>query len=86
MSLAVRQSALGTVNDQCPTHTGCAPGLQSTQSRGQAASAVFTVLAAVGGVAAVSGIVLLATSGHPQQARLVVTPTLGGASAAWSFQ
>jgi hypothetical protein len=47
---------------------------------------MVTVLSIVGVVGLTSGIVLLATSyGHTRQARLVVTPTLGGASAAWSF-
>ena len=85
VSLAVRQSASSTLDRQCPTHAGCDPSVQSTVSRGQAASTAFDVLGIVGLVGVGSGIVLLATSGHAPQARLVVTPMLGGASAAWSF-
>jgi hypothetical protein len=85
ISLAVRQSAYGTLQTQCGTHVGCDPSLQSTVSRGQAASTAFDILGVLGLVGAGAGVVLLATSGHPQQARLVVTPTLGGASAAWIF-
>jgi len=85
ISLGIRQSALDSVNGPCPTHSGCDPALQSTVNRGQVASTAFDVLGVIGLLGAGSGVVLLATSGHPQQARLVVTPTLGGASAAWTF-
>jgi hypothetical protein len=85
ISLGIRQSALGDVNDKCSTHVSCDPSLQSTVSRGQAASIAFDVLGILGLVGVGSGLALLATSGHPQQARLVVTPTLGGASAMWTF-
>ena len=85
ISLGVRQPALSTVDGQCPTLSGCNPSLQPTVSRGQAATTAFDVLGVLGLVGVGSGVVLLATSGHSQQARLVVTPTLGGASAAWSF-
>ncbi|HEY3820382.1 MAG TPA: hypothetical protein VGL81_24625 [Polyangiaceae bacterium] len=89
ISLGVRQSALGSLQSQCPGLSDCDPSRKASidpiLSRGQAASAAFDVLGIVGLVGAGSGIALLATSGHPQQARLVVTPTLGGASAAWRF-
>jgi hypothetical protein len=86
ISIGVRQSALSTINSQCPDHSGCSTGLQSTESRGQAASTAATVLGIVGAVGVVSGVVLYATS-KPRsgQTGLVVTPTLGGASASWSF-
>jgi len=86
ISLGIRQSALGTLNGQCSTHTECPLSLQSTVSRGQAASTAFDVLGILGLVGVGSGVALLATSGHAPQARLVVTPTLGGASAAWTFE
>jgi len=85
ISLGVRQSALSTLQGQCPGFNGCNPGLQSTADRGRAASTAFTVLGIVGVVGAGTGVVLLATSGHAQQARLVVAPTIGGASATWTF-
>jgi hypothetical protein len=85
ISLGIRQSALGSVQGACPSLSGCDPSLQSTANRGAAASTAFDVLGIVGLLGAGAGVVLLATSGHPQQARLVVTPTLGGASAAWTF-
>ncbi|MGH7293697.1 MAG: tetratricopeptide repeat protein [Polyangiaceae bacterium] len=91
ISLAVRQSALDGLHGCYTTPEGCDPSLRPTVSRGQAASTAVTVLGIVGVVGLTSGIVLLATSyGHAganqaRQARLVVTPTLGGASAAWRF-
>jgi hypothetical protein len=85
ISLGIRQSALGSVNSSCPLHTECPTTLQPTVSRGQAASTAFDVLGILGVVGVGGGVVLLATSGHTQQARLVVTPTLGGASALWIF-
>jgi len=85
ISLGIRESALGSVNSSCPLHTECPTTLQPTVSRGQAASTAFDVLGILGIVGVGGGVVLLATSGHTQQARLVVTPTLGGASALWIF-
>jgi hypothetical protein len=89
ISLGVRQSALSSAKDRCPNLSGCDPALEPTLnpivSRGQAASTAFDVLGVIGILGVGGGVVLLATSGHPQQARLVVTPTLGGASAAWTF-
>ncbi len=86
VSLVVRQSAIDTVNGQCPSNTNCDPGLEPTVSRGQTASALFTGFGIVGVVGVAGGVVLLATSGGPSpQARLVVTPGLGGASATWTF-
>jgi hypothetical protein len=89
ISLGIRQSALSSAKDQCPTLSGCNPAqeptLNPTVSRGQAASTAFDVLGILGIVGVGGGVVLLATSGHTQQARLVVTPTLGGASALWVF-
>jgi hypothetical protein len=85
ISLGIRQSAYGTLQNKCPSHAGCDTSLQSTVNEGHAASTAFDVLGILGLVGAGTGITLLATSGHAQQARLVVTPTLGGASAAWTF-
>ncbi|HEY8039777.1 MAG TPA: hypothetical protein VIF15_08295 [Polyangiaceae bacterium] len=87
ISLGIRQSALDQVNASCASHQGCDPALQDATSRGQTASTLVTVLGIVGVVGLTSGIVLLATSsGHGQQTTsLVVTPTLGGASATWRF-
>jgi hypothetical protein len=85
ISLGLRQSAYGTLQNKCPLHVGCDLSLQSTVNEGHAASTAFDVLGILGLVGAGAGLALLATSGHPQQARLVVTPTLGGASAAWTF-
>jgi hypothetical protein len=86
ISLAVRQSALGTLKGQCgPDLTGCDPTLRPTASTGRTASTLFDVLGVVGLVGAGTGSVLLWTSGRAPQARLVLTPTLGGASAAWTF-
>lgn len=86
VSLGLRQSAMSDLNSKCPDHTNCSPDLQSTVNEGQIASTLVTVFGIVGGVALTSGIVLLATShGHSQQSRLIITPTLGGATAAWRF-
>lgn len=86
VSLGLRQSALDDLSSNCPSHQNCSPGLESTVNEGKTASMLVTVFAILGGVALTSGIVLLATSyGHSQQSRLIITPTLGGASAAWRF-
>jgi hypothetical protein len=93
ISLALRQSALNDLHGQCGDNLVCDPSVQGTVqpilSRGQTASTMATVFSAVGGAALVGGIVLLATSsGHRQQAALVVQPGLGGiggAAARWSF-
>lgn len=86
VSLAVRQSALGDLNDACPSHLGCSPSVQETVSRGQTASTLVTALGVTGAFATTAGIVLLATgpSSGPRTG-LRVTPTIGGALAAWSF-
>src|SRR6202035_2378064 len=45
ISLGIRQSALGDLNNACPSpHVGCPLSLQSTVSRGQAASIAFDAL------------------------------------------
>ncbi len=86
VSLVVRQSALNTVQNQCPTQKGCAPSLSSTQSQGQTASILFDVLGPLGVIAAGVGAVLVITSKPASPtAGLVITPGLGGASATWSF-
>ncbi|HEX8790100.1 MAG TPA: tetratricopeptide repeat protein [Polyangiaceae bacterium] len=91
VSLAVRQSALSDAQNICGTGdlSNCPRNnstLDSDVSRGQTASTMVTVLSIVGAVGLTSGIVLLATSfGHSQQSRLIITPTLGGATAAWRF-
>jgi hypothetical protein len=92
VSLGLRQSALSDAQSVCGDSSlnNCPPSkgdqVNSDVSRGQTASTLVTVLGIVGVVGLTSGIVLLATShGHSQQSRLIITPTLGGASAAWSF-
>ncbi len=86
ISLAFRQSALSDVNSACPRDTGCNPSLQSTASRGQTATTLFDVLGPVGLVCVGGGLALVLTTGSgPQTSSLVITPHLGGASAAWSF-
>ena len=86
VSLAVRQGALNDVNSQC--HGGpCDPSMRPTVNRGDLASTLFNVLGAVGVLGVAGGLVLLTTSAEPAAPRagLVITPTLGGASAAWSW-
>jgi len=93
VSLGVRQSALSDATSLCNNNSslsGCPSAnhdnIQSDESRGQTASTLVTVLGIVGVVGLTGGIVLLATGhGHSQQSRLIITPTIGGASAAWSF-
>jgi hypothetical protein len=92
VSLGLRQSALSDAQSDCGNSSlsGCPPSKQdavnSDVSRGHTASTLVTVLGIVGVVGLTSGIVLIATGhGHSQQSRLIITPTLGGASAAWSF-
>jgi hypothetical protein len=88
VSLGVRQSALSDAQNACgnTSLTNCPSSVHDDVSRGQTASTLFTVLGIVGAVGLTTGIVLLATShGHSQQSRLIITPTLGGASAAWRF-
>jgi len=92
VSLGIRQSALSDAQSDCGNSnlSGCPSSKQdsihSDVSRGQTASTLFTVLGIVGVVGLTTGIVLLATGhGHSQQSRLIITPTLGGASAAWRF-
>jgi len=85
ISLAFRQSALSDVNS-CQGYQNCDPALKSTVSRGQTASVLFDVLGPVGLVCVGGGIALVLTNGSgPQTSSLVITPHLGGASAAWSF-
>ena len=87
ISLAVRQSALSDVNRVCSSYIGCPTTIQSTANRGQTASVLFDVFAPVGIVCAGGGIALVLTSSPAasQTAGLVITPRLGGASAAWTF-
>jgi len=88
VSLGVRQAALSDAQNACGNTnlTNCPPSVHDDVSRGQTASTMFTVLGIVGVVGLTTGIVLIATShGHSQQSRLIITPTLGGASAAWRF-
>jgi hypothetical protein len=86
VSLVVRQSALNDVNAQCHDNV-CAPSLQPTVSRGDLAATLVNVLGTIGVAGVAGGILLLATSAEPAPARagLVVTPTLGGASATWRW-
>ncbi|HEY6459831.1 MAG TPA: tetratricopeptide repeat protein [Polyangiaceae bacterium] len=84
VSIGIRANDESTLQSKCPLHTGCDPSLEGTVNGGHTASTAATVFTIVGGVGLVSGIVLLATSsGSRKQATLVVTPTLGGATAAW---
>ncbi len=86
ISLVVRQSALNTVDNQCPKQVNCSPSLSSTQSQGQTASILFDVLGPLGVIAAGVGAVLVITSKSASPTTgLVITPGLGGASATWSF-
>jgi hypothetical protein len=87
ISLAVRQGALNDVNSQCPGNVCHDQSMQSTVSRGDLASTLVNVLGAVGILGVAGGLVLLTTSAEPAppRAALVITPTLGGASAAWSW-
>jgi hypothetical protein len=87
ISFGVRQSALGDLSKCAPSsYTNCDPSLAPTVSRGQTANVLVNVLGVVGGVGVAGGVVLLVTgTGPTKQARLVVTPTLGGAEAAWRF-
>jgi hypothetical protein len=86
ISLGVYESALGNVNGQCSSHVNCPTSLESTASSGRTAAVLWPVFGAIGLVGVGSGIALLATTpGASSQARLVVTPTLGGASATLHF-
>lgn len=87
VSLAVRQSALNDVNGTCHGTSTCPDSMRSTVSRGDLAATLVNVLGAIGIVGVAGGIVLLSTSSDPaaSHAGLVITPTLGGASAAWSW-
>jgi hypothetical protein len=86
VSFVVRQSALDTVDRLCVSHQACAPQLQSTASRGQTASVLVNVFGAIGAASAVGGVVLLTTTlGSSTHTALVVTPTVGGASATLRF-
>lgn len=91
VSFGIRQAALNDAQSLChgPNLTNCPTNdsaLESDGSRGQTASTLATVFTIVGAVGVTSGIVLLATRlGQSSQSRLIITPTLGGASAAWRF-
>jgi hypothetical protein len=92
ISLALRQSALSDLNGACGTGATlhCPTNrqdLQSTANSGSTATTLFDVLGAVGLVGVAGGIVLLTTARDPEpvHAGLVVTPTLGGASATWRW-
>jgi hypothetical protein len=90
-SLAIRQSAISDARSICqgPNFTHCPANdasLQSDVSRGQTASTLVTVFGILGAVAVTGGITLLVMGdGHSQQSRVIITPTLGGAAAAWRF-
>jgi hypothetical protein len=87
VSLAVRQFALDSANAQCqPGYQSCPTSLQSTASRGQTASVLWPILGAIGVLGVGGGAVLLFTTPNAStHAGLLVTPTLGGASASWRF-
>jgi len=86
VSLGVRQAALGDLDGSCPSQHGCPSSVKGDVSRGQTASTLVTALGVTGAVALTAGVVLLLTGprGEPR-AGLVVTPTIGGASATWRF-
>jgi hypothetical protein len=87
ISAGVRQSALDDLSScAASSYANCSPGLQPTVSRGQTATTLANVFGVVGFVGVAGGVVLLVTNTEPaKQARLVVTPTLGGAAAIWRF-
>lgn len=90
VSFGVRQAALDDAQNRCGSgYTGCPPNdaaVSSDSSRGKTASTLVTVFGIVGAVGIAGGLALVFTHpAHPQQARIIVSPSLGGATATWSF-
>jgi len=87
ISMLVRQGALDDIDAACPNHQGCPRSLESAQSKASTFGTLAAVLAAVGGVSAATGIVLLVQP-HTQQgsAQVSVGPwmTSSGAGATGS--
>jgi hypothetical protein len=82
VAFGIRQSALDTLNGQCPRHVQCDPSLQSTVDRGSSAQSAAIVLGVVSGIALASGVVMLILA--PRRAH--AAPVVGsGTSLAWSF-
>lgn len=89
VSLGIRQSALGTVEDLCPNLSACkaspsqAEEILEATDRGRTASTLATVFAVVGGVGVAAGTGMLiggaASSSTPPNSAVVVAPTDGGA-------
>ncbi len=84
ISLGVRQSALGELNDKCTDRSACPSSLQSTVDRGKLASLLVNVFGAVGIVATGTGFALVVTSPSapppPRKTGLTLRPMLGSAS------
>jgi hypothetical protein len=86
-SIAIRQSALGTIDAQCPSHANCSSSLQGDRDRGATASMLVNVFGAVAIVGVGVGVTLLAVStskssksaGVGRPAALTLAPTSGGA-------
>jgi hypothetical protein len=79
VSIGVRAGALSTVEDACPTLTGCDPSLQGDVDTGQTASTLVNVFAIGAGVLGAAGIGLmtagfLSTDTEPKSAALELVP------------
>jgi hypothetical protein len=75
ISLVIRQSAAGDLDDACPTHVGCSPSLQSTVDRGNTASVLFDVLGVAGVACVAGGVALVLTSRHAAPAAVSLSPS-----------
>lgn len=84
----LRASAMSDLDATCPTHQNCAPSLRDTADRGTLMSTLTTVLLPLGVLATGTGITLLVFDAKKASttSSLTVTPSVGGASAAWRFQ
>ena len=93
ISLLVRQLAIGSLHDQgCKDDEGgnlvCgrpSSSIDSTRSRGQAASTLFNVFGVVGAVGLAGGVVLLATTPSRSGATTALTVSPSGVSAIGRF-
>ena len=93
ITFLIRNGAKSDLDDQCPSHTGCSPSLQSTVDKGKLMSTLTTILFPVGLVAAGTGVGLFIwgsnskeTAPPPSSARnLTIVPGLGSVDATWRF-
>jgi hypothetical protein len=93
ITFLVRSGAKSDVDEQCPSHTGCSPTLQSTVDKGKLMSTLTSILFPVGLVAAGTGVGLFIwgsnskeTAPPPATARnLTIVPGLGRVDATWRF-